>query len=109
MATSEFKVLAYVPNLIEPARKYCEGREGRFPYFREGFVDLALGRHIHWTDAIKQATEGYGVADKAGKVKQRYSSYQAAQDAIARVERIQFEPELPAEEKVKPATAGASA
>lgn len=113
MATSDFKVLAYVPNLMEAARNYCARRESRFPYFREGYVDLGLGRHIHWTDAIREATEGYAVADKAGKVRQRYSSYVACLDAIAKVEHRQFEPELPAEEvtapKSKAAAAGASA
>lgn len=66
--SSDLKLLAHVPNLIEPAREYCAQREARFPYFRDGFVDMDLGRHTNWTDAIREATVGYGIADARGKV-----------------------------------------
>jgi hypothetical protein len=118
MADTNLKLLAYVPNLMDSARKYCAQREAKFPYFRDGYVDLALGRHTNWTDAIRQATEGYAIADGAGTVQATYKSLKNA-DRAMEIARPRFltELELEPEEEVpaKPAktaktkTAAASA
>lgn len=75
------RLLAYVPNLMPEARKYCARREGSLPYFREGFVDLDHGRHINWTAAIKGAIEGYAIADEKGVVQARYRTLERAVQA----------------------------
>ena len=96
--TNDLRLLAYVPNLLESARKHCAGREEQFPYFRQGYVDMDLGRHTEWTDVIREATEGYALADKAGKVVQTYRSLlnaeQARLNAVIRVvPEVEIEPD----------------
>lgn len=87
MAASDLKLLAYAPNLIEACREYCAQREGKFPYFRQGYIDLSLGRHTNWTDAIREATTGYGIADGNGNVLATRTTLQAAISAIEKAAR----------------------
>lgn len=65
---AEFKLLAYVPYLPESARVYCAQREARFPYFRDGYVDLDLGRHTNWSDLIRESAQHFAIADGNGNV-----------------------------------------
>lgn len=98
----ELKLLAFTPNLNENTRVYCARREQKFPYFREGFVDLGLGRHVHHTDAIMEAVQGFAIADAQGKVLGRYSTAKNAQTAIDRAQpRFVSDIELEQEEDVE--------
>jgi hypothetical protein len=98
-------VLAYTPGLPEGARKHCAMREKQFPYFREGWVSLDLGRHTNYTDAIRAATvpdesgKAYAVADAQGNIIQRYSTFANAVEKRARARAIQARPELEPEDE----------
>ena len=98
----ELKLLAFAPNLNENTRIYCARREAKFPYFREGFVDLGLGRHVHHTDAIMEASQGFAIADAQGKVLGRYKTAANAQTAIDRAQpRFVSDIELEQEDEVE--------
>ena len=109
MAKPGLSVLAHVPNLHENARKHCAMREKRFPYFREGWVSLELGRHTNYTDAIRAATKpdangkSYAVADEQGQILQRYSTFANAVKAKEGVTRTL--PALEVEDEVAPVAA----
>ncbi len=104
--TNDLRLLAHVPDLIDAAREHCAQREGSFPYFRKGYVDMDLGRHAHWTDAIATATKGYALADKAGNIVQTYRSLLNAEKARdAAVIRVTPEVEVePDDDEDKPKT-----
>lgn len=101
--TNDLRLLAHVPNLMTEARIECAQREGHFAYFRKGYVDMDLGRHAHWTNAIRTATEGYALADKAGNIVQTYRELQNAEKARAGAV-IRIAPELEVEPDEAPAT-----
>lgn len=89
----ELKLLAYVPNLEDGVRDYCAKREGHFAYFRQGYVDINMGRNIEHTAAIIDATEGYAIADVRGEIKSTSRSYQKAAEAINKAQP-KFIPDL---------------
>lgn len=78
---NDLRLVAHVTNLEPEVEKYCAGREDKFPYFRQGFVDLDLARHTLQTEAIRLATDGFALANKDGQVLQRYSTFAAAESA----------------------------
>lgn len=79
---SDLKLLAFVPNLEDGIRNASWGREHKFPYFRQGYVDLGLGREVEVTDSIRDATEGFAIADARGVVQAKYKTAQRAQEAM---------------------------
>lgn len=94
MSDLNLKLLAKVPNLDAQTAAYCRGpqtpknpagaREGRFPYFAEGYVDLSIPRDSAYTDDIHVATTAFGIADEKGRiVRGDIPSLKAAEKAIA--------------------------
>jgi len=90
------KLLAKVPGLDETTKEACGWdvtritrngqpvmREARFPYFRDGFVDIDLPRSVEYTVDINKATKGYAVADENGVVLGEFKSINAAEKARA--------------------------
>ena len=115
MAKPGLSILAHTPNLIDAARKHCAMREKQFPYFRQGWVSLDLGRHTNYTDAIRAATKpdengkSYAVADEQGNILQTYSTFANAAKAREGVKRTLPALEAEAEDEIEPVTASAGA
>ena len=110
MSKDDAKVLAYVPGLMAEALEYCAQRESKFPYFREGYVDVALGRHTNWTHVIHKATENYAIADARGVVQGTYKSLKNAEAArLKDAARPRFATEMELEQEATEQHASASA
>lgn len=74
----QLKLLAYVPNLDAATRAYCAGavtparphggKEGKFPYFQQGYVNLDIPRDSAYTTDIRVASEHFAIADEEGNL-----------------------------------------
>lgn len=114
MSDLNLKPLAFVPQLDDQTKAYCRGpitpaspngaREGRFPYFHKGFVDLNIPRDSAYTEDIHAATvEGkFAVADEHGRlVAENIANLVALDKAIAGARiKLDVEVQVPVEEQV---------
>lgn len=78
---SEFKLLRKVENLDTATAEYVAEHERNFPYIRQGFVDADWPRAAAYTEAIREATTGFAVADENGVVQRTYKTLEAAEAA----------------------------
>lgn len=119
---NDLRLLGHVPQILNAEKgdelfnvgEYIRQREGKFAYVAGGWCDIDLGRHTVQSDAIRAAAEAvaasgakaYALADKAGRVLQRYSTIGAAEKARTNaVIRLQPELEVEGESTDEPQTA----
>lgn len=97
---SDFKLLRKVENLDEATSEYVAEHERRFPYIRQGYVDADWPRAVAYTEAIRDATVGFAIADENGNVQRTYKTLAAAEAARvgAKVVLAVEAPDEPADE-----------
>lgn len=113
---NDLRLLAHVPQILNAEKgdelfnvgEYIREREGKFAYVAGGWCDIDLGRHTVQTDAIRVAAEAvtaagakaYALADKSGRILQRYSTITAAEKARDNAV-IRLQPELEVEPDIE--------
>lgn len=80
---SDYKLLRKVENLDTATSEYVAEHERAFPYIRQGYVDADWPRAVAYSEAIRDATVGFAVADENGVVQRTYKTLEAAEAARA--------------------------
>lgn len=112
MSNLKLKMLAFVPDLDEQTKAYCRGpvteknpwgaREGKFPYFREGYVNVDIPRDSAYTTDIRVASKHWAIADENGNVIEgaKFDSFADADKARAGAKiSLNVDIALPSKEK----------
>lgn len=78
---STLKLLRKVEGLDQGTTEYCAEHERKMDYIRHGFVDADFPRAVAYTQAIREATVGFAIADEQGRVLKEFKTLEGAEKA----------------------------